>query len=110
MRLLIVAALAAAFATTSAPALADNTLTDRDRAAIAQQQQARQIVLERARARCVVNRGTDCNTEEGLQEWIMLDRSREAAVLDRVSPLSMPSGGPPPLSSGSGATTPAPGR
>jgi type II secretory pathway pseudopilin PulG len=106
MRLLIVAALAAV----SAPAFADNTLTDRDRAAIAQQQQARQIVLERARARCVVNRGTDCNTEEGLQEWLMLDRSREAAVLDRVSPLSVPSGSPPALSSGSGATTPAAGR
>jgi hypothetical protein len=106
MRLLIVAA----FAAVSAPALADNTLTDRDRAAIAQQQQARQIVLERARARCVVNRGTDCDTEEGLQEWIMLDRSRESAVLDRVSPLSMPAGGPPTLSSGSGATTPAAGR
>jgi hypothetical protein len=40
----------------------------------------------------------------------MLDRSREAAVLDRVSPLSPPSGTSPALSSGSGATTPAPGR
>jgi type II secretory pathway pseudopilin PulG len=106
MRLLILAALAAV----SVPALADNTLTDRDRAAMAQQQQARQMVLERARARCIVNRGSDCDTEEGLQEWVMLDRSREAAVLDRVSPLSPPSGAPPALSSGSGATTPAPGR
>jgi hypothetical protein len=106
MRVPVLVALAAV----SLPALAENTLTDRDRAMIAQQQQARQIVLERARARCIVNRGTDCDTEDGLQEWIMLDRSREAAVLDRVSPLSPPSGNPPVLSSGSGATTPAPGR
>ena len=106
MRLLIVAALAAA----SAPALAENTLTDRDRALIAQQQQARQIVLERARQRCVEERGVDCTTEQGLQEWVILDRSREAAVLDRVSPLAMPSGTAPTLSSGSGATTPVYGR
>jgi hypothetical protein len=68
----------------------------------------RQALLERARARCIENRGTDCDSEAGLQEWILLDRSREAAVLDRVSPLPGPAAGASaPLSSGSGATTPA---
>jgi type II secretory pathway pseudopilin PulG len=106
MRLLIIAALAAV----SLPALAENTQTDRDRAIVAQQQQARQAVLERARGRCIVNRGTDCDTEEGLREWIMLDRSREAAVLDQIAPLPLPASSGGNLSSGSGATTPAPTR
>jgi type II secretory pathway pseudopilin PulG len=105
MRLLAIALLAGA----ALPALAENTLTDRDRAILAQQQQARQAVYERARARCIEARGVDCTTEQGLQEWILLDRSREAAVLDRVSPLAVPSASVP-LSSGSGATTPAAGR
>ena len=98
MRVLLLAALAASF-----PALAENQLTERDRAILAQQQQQRDAVFARAKERCIEQRGVDCATEQGLQEWIILDRSREAAVLDRISPLPVPS-------SGSGATTPAPGR
>jgi len=98
MRVLLLAVLVASF-----PALAENQLTERERAILAQQQQQRDAVLARAKERCIEQRGVDCVTEQGLQEWIILDRSREAAVLDRISPLPVPS-------SGSGATTPAPGR
>jgi hypothetical protein len=87
----------------SFPALAENQLTERERAILAQQQQQRDAVFARAKERCIEQRGVDCVTEQGLQEWIILDRSREAAVLDRISPLPVPS-------SGTGATTPAPGR
>jgi type II secretory pathway pseudopilin PulG len=90
------------------PALAENTLTDRDRQALAQQQQIRQAQIERARGRCVEQRGTGCDTIEGLREWMMLDRTREEAVLDQVR---LPGAGPETVpSSGSGATTPAPTR
>lgn len=36
----------------------------------------------RARERCQVNRGVDCDTEEGLREWLLQDRTRAEAVLD----------------------------
>ena len=98
MRVLLLAVLVASF-----PALAENQLTERERAILAQQQQQRDAVFARAKERCIEQRGVDCVTEQGLQEWIILDRSREAAVLDRISPLPVPS-------SGTGATTPAPGR
>jgi len=98
MRALLLAVLVASF-----PALAENQLTERDRAILAQQQQQRDAVFARAKERCIEQRGVDCVTEQGLQEWIILDRSRESAVLDRISPLPVPS-------SGSGSTTPAPGR
>ena len=62
-------------------------IADRERAAAAQQQADQQRRVERAQARCIANRGTDCDTPEGLQEWILLDRSRSDAVLDRISPL-----------------------
>lgn len=42
--------------------------------------------LERARQNCEANRGTDCGTAEGLREWLLLERSRAEAVLDRVLP------------------------
>ena len=93
--LLLVVALAAAL-----PAAAENQLTEREREMLARQQQARDAATARARERCVEQRGVNCDTEQGLQEWLLLDRSREAAVLDRVSPLPVPS-------SGSGSTTPA---
>jgi len=98
MRFLLLAVLAASF-----PALAENQLTERERAILAQQQMQRDAILARARERCIEQRGVDCATEQGLQEWAILERSRESAVLDRVSPLPLPS-------SGSGSTTPAPGR
>lgn len=50
----------------------------------AQQEQQRR--LERARQNCDANRGTDCDTAEGLREWLLLERSRAEAVLDRVLP------------------------
>jgi hypothetical protein len=49
--------------------------------------------IEQARARCNANRGTDCDTLDGLQEWLLVDRSRADAVLDRVSPLGSTSAG-----------------
>jgi len=36
--------------------------------------------IERARARCQENRGVDCDSLEGLKEWILQERSREEAV------------------------------
>jgi hypothetical protein len=38
--------------------------------------------IERAKARCQQNRGVDCDTTEGLKEWLLLERSREEAVQD----------------------------
>ena len=99
MRILLLSLLVAA----SLPALAENQLTERERAILAQQEQQRQAILARAKERCIEQRGVDCATEQGLQEWIILERSRESAVLDRISPLPMPS-------SGAGSTTPAPSR
>jgi hypothetical protein len=52
------------------------------------QQQLAQMRLERDQARqraverCTLNRGVDCVTDEGLQEWLMQDRTRLEAVLD----------------------------
>jgi hypothetical protein len=80
--------------------IADN---DRARAAIVQAEQQR--ALDRAREKCLANRGTDCDTVAGLQEWLLLDRSRAEAVLDRVAPLGSSSAGAsvPPAPSGSSA-------
>ena len=80
--------------------VADN---DRARAAIVQTEQQR--TFDRARERCRANRGTDCDTVAGLQEWLLQDRSRAEAVLDRVAPLGSSSAGAsvPPVPSGSSA-------
>ena len=99
MRVILLLALAAA----PLAALAENQLTERDRQVLAQRQQQREAQLAAARARCIEQRGVDCVSEQGLQEWLLLDRSREAAVLDNIRPLTLPS-------SGSGSTTPAPSR
>ena len=37
---------------------------------------------ERAKERCRVNHGVDCDTPEGLKEWLLQDRSREEALRD----------------------------
>jgi hypothetical protein len=63
-------------------------IADRERAAAAQTQAAQQRQVDQARDRCIANRGADCDTLEGLREWLLLDRSRAEAVLDRVSPSS----------------------
>jgi hypothetical protein len=38
--------------------------------------------VERAKERCRLNHGVDCETAQGLQEWLLLDRSRNEAVRD----------------------------
>src|SRR4051812_18112256 len=88
--LMLLAASAAAF---PAPALAQASARDRELVeqaqrdrAIVQQREAESRV-QRARERCIANRGGDCDTMEGLQEWLLLDRSRADAVLDRIAPL-----------------------
>ena len=59
-------------------------IADRERAVAAQAQAEQQRRIDQARERCIANRGTDCDTPEGLREWLLLDRSRADAVLDRV--------------------------
>jgi type II secretory pathway pseudopilin PulG len=70
----------------------------REQALRAQQEYQRRI--ERARENCIRNRGVDCDTPEGLAEWLNLERSRAEAVLDRVIPAP---------SSSSGASSSQPG-
>lgn len=56
-------------------------------------QQELQRRLDRARENCNANRGVDCDTPQGLQEWLALERSRAEAVLDRMAvppPASLP--------------------
>jgi len=36
--------------------------------------------VERAKERCKLNHGVDCETAQGLKEWLLLDRSRKQAV------------------------------
>jgi hypothetical protein len=88
-----------ALAAAALPALAQNQLTEREREMLARQQQQRDAMYAAARQRCIEQRGVDCDTERGLQEWLLLDRTREQAVLDSVRP-------PIPPSSGTGSTTP----
>jgi type II secretory pathway pseudopilin PulG len=71
----------------------------REQALRAQQEAQRR--LQRARETCNANHGVDCDTEQGLQEWLLLERTRAEAVLDRVIP---------PASSSSGASSPLPAR
>ena len=37
---------------------------------------------ERAKQRCRLNHGVDCDSPEGLKEWQLLERSREEAIRD----------------------------
>jgi type II secretory pathway pseudopilin PulG len=74
----------------------------------AQQDQMRRT--QRARENCIANRGVDCDSEAGLQEWLILERTRAEAVLDRVNPptgtssvgSTLPSGGTPSPKMGGG--------
>jgi hypothetical protein len=36
--------------------------------------------IDRAKERCRQNHGVDCDTPEGLKEWLLLERGREEAV------------------------------
>src|SRR5258706_10752696 len=83
MKLCAFLAAAAAVVVVSAHA---EPVADRERAAAAQAQVAQQRQIDQARERCIANRGADCDTLEGLREWLLLDRSRADAVLDRVYP------------------------
>jgi hypothetical protein len=74
------------------PAAAENTLTDRDRELLGAQQRIRQEQIDRARARCIEQRGVDCDSEQGLQEWLLLDMNREQALLNRYG-IAVPSAG-----------------
>lgn len=38
--------------------------------------------VERAKERCRLNHGVDCDTPEGLKEWLLQERSREEALRD----------------------------
>jgi hypothetical protein len=70
------------------PAALDQARRDRSM----QLQQDRDARIDRARQKCAANHGVDCDTMEGLQEWLLLDRSRAEAVLDRVDPLNASTG------------------
>jgi hypothetical protein len=76
--LLLVAALAAAVPASAEP------ITDPQRANAAALQAAQQRRVEAAREQCLAHRGPDCDTMAGLREWMLLDRSRADAVLDRI--------------------------
>jgi type II secretory pathway pseudopilin PulG len=95
-----------ALAAVAFPALGQYTDRDRQQLEDAQKEQALRAQLElqrrkeRARANCIANRGVDCDSDEGLQEWLILERSRAEAVLDRINP---------PASSSAGASSPPAG-
>ncbi len=76
--LLLFAALSAALPASAEP------INDpqRARAALIQSEQQRRV--DAAREKCLANRGPDCDTHAGLQEWMLIDRSRADAVLDRL--------------------------
>jgi hypothetical protein len=84
MKAMILATLAVC-ATTAAIAQVPS-FEEQQRQSIMFQQQERQARIERARETCVRQRGVDCSSMEGLQEWLLLDRSRAEAVLDRTLP------------------------
>ncbi len=52
-----------------------------DRAAAKQQR------IDRAKERCTLNHGVDCDTPEGLKEWLLQERSRQEAIRDRRRPI-----------------------
>jgi type II secretory pathway pseudopilin PulG len=93
-----------ALAAAASPALGQQ-YTERERQQIedAQKEQALRARqdserrIQRARENCLANRGVDCDSPQGLQEWLILERSRAEAVLDRVIP-----------GSSSGASSPQP--
>ena len=81
------AALAVPAAAQPAPASREPArLAELERQEAQRAQRERQRRMERARANCEANRGTDCDSAEGLREWVLLERSRAEAVLDRLLP------------------------
>jgi hypothetical protein len=78
-RVLLLAVLAAC----TVPAAAE-PIADPQRARAAAVQAAQQQRIDQAREKCLAHRGADCDTYSGLREWLLLDRSRAEAVLDRL--------------------------
>jgi len=60
----------------SAPVVAQTQSPPGDRAAAKDQR------ADRAKARCMLNHGVDCDTPEGLKEWLLQERSRQEAIRD----------------------------
>jgi aminoglycoside phosphotransferase (APT) family kinase protein len=60
----------------SAPVAAQTQNSASDRAAAKQQQR-----VDRAKERCRLNHGVDCDTPEGLKEWLLQERSRQRSGL-----------------------------
>jgi len=60
----------------SAPVAAQTQNSPSDRAAAKQQR------VDRAKERCTLNHGVDCDTPEGLKEWLLQERSRQEAIRD----------------------------
>ena len=60
----------------SAPAVAQTQNPPSDGAA------TKEPRAERAKERCRLNRGVDCDTPEGLKEWLLQERSRQEAIRD----------------------------
>jgi hypothetical protein len=65
----------------SAPVAAQTQNSPSDRAAAKQQR------VDRAKERCTLNHGVDCDTPEGLKEWLLQERSRQEAIRDRRRPI-----------------------
>ena len=61
----------------TAPVAAQTQNSPSDRAAAKQQQR-----VDRAKERCRLNHGVDCDTPEGLKEWLLQERSRQEAIRD----------------------------
>jgi hypothetical protein len=47
---------------------------------------AKQQRVDRAKERCRLNHGVDCDTPEGLKEWVLQERTRQEAIRDRRRP------------------------
>ena len=60
----------------SAP-IAAQTASTNDWEAAKQQQR-----VDHARERCNLNHGVNCNTQEGLKEWVLQERTRQEAIHD----------------------------
>jgi len=68
--------LAIAFAVLVSEPVVAQTNPPGDRAAAKDQR------ADRARERCRLNHGVDCDTPEGLKEWLLQERSRQEAIRD----------------------------
>ena len=64
----------------AAPVAAQTQNSPSDRVTTKEQRAAR------AKERCKLNHGVDCDTPEGLKEWVLQERTRQEAVRDRRRP------------------------